>query len=102
MVTGHSTVDALRILHHELQQQLQQHQSRGRVKVDWIRFLHHGNAYSLLHWTSVTVIIICCLLLIIAFAAEENRYTNLTSTIAKLHSCSVIHLQFRGHFQTCA
>lgn len=71
MVTGHSTVDALRILHHELKQRLSQHQNRGGVTSDWIRFLHHANAYSLYHWTSVSFICGCILLLIIACIVDE-------------------------------
>lgn len=74
MVTGHSTVDALRILHLELKQRLSQHQNRGGVTRDWIRFLHHANAYSLYHWTSVSFVCACILLLIIAYIVDELGY----------------------------
>lgn len=73
MVTGHSTLDALRLLRDELQKPLDQHQLGMKSFSEGLRFLHHSKAYSLLHWTSISLVAISSFLLLIAFAGQTTR-----------------------------
>ena len=77
LIAGHSTEDALRILHDELYDIVQQHEARMRymtMSEKWHRcFLRHDNRHSPFHWTSCFVLVLLSFGLFVAFALQEYR-----------------------------
>ena len=76
MSVGHSTRDALRILHDELTEVVRAHEAQVRITTrrnwSWLNFLHHYNKESPIHWTSVVVLILMSALLITAYSCQNH------------------------------
>ena len=76
MSVGHSTRDALRILHDELTEVVRAHEAQVRITTrrnwSWLNFLHHYNKESPIHWTSVVVLIFMSALLITAYSSQNH------------------------------
>lgn len=77
MSLGHSTRDALRILHDELAEVVRVHEAQSKIgrrnDRSWFNFLHHYNKESPIHWTSILVLILMSLLLIVAYGCQIHR-----------------------------
>ena len=81
LIPGHSTADALRILHDELLEVLTSHQQQQTYESWWSRwqrcFLHHDNHQSPFHWTSVLIQVLLAMGLLVAYGNQEIKYVAL-------------------------